>query len=318
MCSAPQGWDKDRLWENRAGALTDVAEALGVAATWLGTAGRAQEPTLTIGEECPASARGTFPGPIGSNSFTAQFADFDNDGDLDLVSGAIAHPDFVQSDPTILFVNGGAPGFAFTPTREAVGLRYREDEKHPTFVDVDADGRLDLVITGFRNPRENELDVYAQRDDHTFRRLDVAESGVDDRAQESVLWVDRDDDGDLDLLIAEEDAPPRLFDNRAADANHVLVVELVGERPRDATGAKITLVGSAGPQRRDVISGNGHYNPQPSRRQYFGLGGDTCAEALTVRWASGRVQTIGAVPADHRVVIREGGDHTLVPLIRRR
>jgi hypothetical protein len=318
LCSAPEGWDKDRLWQNQAGVLTDVAEALGVAATALGVGGRTSEPTLTIGDECPAPERGTFPGPIGSNSFTAQFADFDNDGDLDLISGAIAHPDYVQSDPTILFVNQGAPGFAFAPVRESVGLRYREDEKHPSFVDVDADGRLDLVITGFRDPRENELDVYAQRADHTFRRLTPAESGVDDRAQESVVWLDHDDDGDLDLLIAEEDAPPRLFENRAADANHVLVVELVGERPRDATGAKVTLMSSAGPQRRDVVSGNGHYNPQPSRRQYFGLGGDTCADALTVRWPSGAVETIGAVPADHRIVVRERGGHSLIPLARGR
>lgn len=317
LCSPPQGWDRDRLWQNEGGVLREVAEQQGVAATARGTAGLTAEPALVIGDECPVAARGTFAGPLGSNSFTAQFADFDNDGDLDLISGAIAHPDFVQSDPTMLFVNQGPPDFRFSAVREEVGLRYREDEKHPSFVDLDADGRLDLVITGFRDPRENQLDVYAQTPTHQLRRLTVEQSGVADQAQESVVWLDYDDDGDLDLLIAEEEAPPKLFANRAADANHVLVVELIGDRPRDATGAKVTLRGSAGPQRRDVISGHGHYNPQSSRRQYFGLGGDTCAEDLTVRWPDGAVQRVGAVPADHRVIVRQGQGHEWVPLLRR-
>ena len=73
--------------------MREVGEQKGVAATSRGVAGRVEEPPLMIGPECPAAAQGNYPGPIGSNSFTAQFADFDNDGDLDLISGAIAHPD---------------------------------------------------------------------------------------------------------------------------------------------------------------------------------------------------------------------------------
>jgi hypothetical protein len=238
-CEPPRYWDQDLLWRNDGAALTEVGAQAGVAATMRGPSGIAMEEPLVIGEECPVEVRGTYTSPIGGNSFTSQFADFDNDGDLDLVVGAVAHPDYVQSDPTLVFVNQGPPDYRFEAMREELGLRYREDEKHVSMVDVDADGLLDLAITGFRNPAENTLDVYLQSDAHRFELADPATTGVTDRAQETIVWLDYDRDGDLDLYVAEEQEPARLFRNTAADANHVLVIALEAEGIRDATGARL-------------------------------------------------------------------------------
>jgi hypothetical protein len=315
-CEPPRYWDQNLLWRNDAGALVEVGAALGVAATMRGPSGIASEAPLVIGDECPAEVRGTYPSPIGGNSFTSQFADFDNDGDLDLIVGSIAHPDYLQSDPTILFVNGGPPDFAFTALREELGLRYREDEKHPSFVDVDADGLLDLVITGFRDPAENTLDVYRQTADHRFELLTTAASGVEDRAQESIVWLDHDGDGDLDLYLAEEMAPGRIYENRVADAAHVLVVRLRATAPRDGTGARVVVETSAGRQSREITGGNGHYNPQPSRTLYFGLGGDVCATDVHVRWPDGSETSLGPVAADHELTIDPDGTVTARPLSR--
>lgn len=306
LCEPPRYWDQDFLWRND-GQLdfTDVAEDLGVNATMRGPGDVLDEPPLVIGEECPEAVRGSYPSPIGSNSFTAQFADFDNDGDLDLVSGAIAHPDYVQSDPTGLFVNGGAPDFRFTEEARTRGLRYREDEKHPTFADLDLDGRLDLVITGFRNPAENTLDVYLQNADGRFERLSVADAGIDDQHQEGLVLLDVDDDGDLDVYIAEDDGPAKVFLNRSAETRRGVRVRLEANAPADATGARVTVAGPAGAQRRDVVGGSGHYNPQPSRWLHLGLGGDTCARDVEVRWPDGQVERWAEVSVG-RHVLRQG------------
>jgi hypothetical protein len=119
-CQPPRYWDQDLLWRNDGGRFVDVGEAAGVNATMRGPLGILSETPLVIGAECPEEARGSYPSPIGGNSFTSQFGDIDNDGDLDLVVGSIAHPDYLQSDPTLLFVNQGPPT-RWSPTSTPTG-----------------------------------------------------------------------------------------------------------------------------------------------------------------------------------------------------
>ncbi len=310
LCEAPHYWDQDILWRNDGDmAFTDVAEEAGVAATIRGPDGILQEEELVIGAECDdvnPDAEGTWPSPISGNSFTPQWADFDNDGDLDLAVGAIAHPDYRQSDPTLLFVNQGDGTF----TEESVehGLVYREDEKHVSWIDVDCDGLLDLATTGFRNDAENEWRLYLQSDDHRLELVTPGTSGVDDHHQESAVWLDWDDDGDPDLYVAEDDGSARWFRNDAGQANHRVGFRLRATAPRDATGARITLGSSAGPQLREVSGPGGHYNPQASRVQFFGLGGDTCADDVTIRWPDGTVQALGPLAADRLWSVVQGED----------
>jgi hypothetical protein len=274
-----------------------------------GPNGVTEEEELVIGAECSdiaPEAEGSWPSPISGNSFTPQWADFDNDGDLDLAVGAVSHPDYVQTDPTLLFVNRGDGTFAEEGLER--GLEYREDEKHVSWVDVDCNGRLDLAATGFRNDEENGWRLYLQSDAHLLVLQDDASTGVDDHHQESGVWLDWDDDGDLDLYVAEDDGPARFFRNDAGQRNHRIGFRLRAAAPRDATGARITLRSSAGVQTRELGGPAGHYNPQVSRVQYVGLGGDACASDVSIRWPDGSVQDIGTLVADRLWSVVQGQD----------
>jgi len=308
LCQPPMYWDRDLLWRNDGDlAFVDVAAAAGVAATMRGPNGVTDEEPLVMGDECPADVQGTYPSPIGGNSFTPQFGDFDNDGDLDLVVGAIAHADYLQADPTLLFVNQGAPDWIFTEESLDRGLEYREDEKQVFFVDVDNDGQLDIAATGFRDAATNDFRVYLQQEDHTFAlAIEGEETGITDRKQEGAAWLDYDGDGDLDLFIAKDAANGILFRNDIGDDNHRIALRLTATAPRDATGARVTIESSAGPQLREVTGPHGHYNPQLPRTVYFGLGGDTCAASVVIRWPDGEEQQLGDLAADRLYTVAQG------------
>lgn len=315
-CEPPRRWNENMLLRNDGDRFIDIARDLGVHATRRGPMEIADEATLLIGAECPEDVRGTYPSPIGGNHFTSQFADFDADGDLDLVVGAIAHPDYLQADPTLLFVSGGAP-LSFTEEGAARGLRWREDEKHVAFVDVDRDGLLDVITTGFRDPSANDLRVYLQSTDHQLVLATALESGIDDRQQEGIALLDMDGDGDLDLYLAEDTGEARLYENLAGDARHGLVITLHARAPSDATGARVRARSRAGTLMHDVTSGNGHYNAQLTRHAHFGLGGDACARDVVIRWPDGTVQAVGDVRADMHLEISQGEEVVAAPLAAR-
>ena len=305
MDSEPLFWDWNMLWRNDgAMKMTDVAIDAAVHATTRGIGGVEEEKPLVMNGK-------TYPGPIGGNGFGCHWGDFDNDGDLDLIVGTIAHPDYAQSDRTMLHVNpGGAPGSprVFTEESAARGLEYYEDELHAFFVDLDRDGRLDLAVSRLRGGSKQEF--YLQTSDARFAMKSWTETGVDIPRPGPTLWLDVEGDGDLDFFMPESKTG-RIFENRASD-NGWLSLDLVAKAPRDATGARVTLRSYVGVQTREIVGGSGHYNTQASRRLLFGLGGDSGAREVTIRWPDGEVQVLGDVRANFALKVIQGGDVTVV------
>jgi hypothetical protein len=305
MDSPPLYWDWNLLWRNDGQMnMTDVGVESGVHATPRGIGGVEEERPLVMGGR-------TYPGPIGGNGFGCHWGDFDNDGDLDLIVGTIAHPDYKQSDRTLLHVNpGGAPGSvrAFSEESAARGLEYYEDELHAFFIDLDLDGRLDLAVSRLRGGSKQEF--YLQGSDQRFARQTWANTGVDIERPGPTLWLDVDGDGDLDFFMPQS-ATGRLFENRGAQ-NAWLTLDLVARAPRDATGARVTLRSFVGTQMREVIGGSGHYNTQQGRTVMFGLGGDSGAREVTIRWPDGEVQVLGDVRTNVALKVVQGGEITLL------
>ena len=86
----------------------------------------------------------------GSNGFGIDCADFDNDGDLDILFAAIAHPDAGRqwADPSQILINMGADsGWTFESATDAVGFPFNEGAVDAAWVDYDNDGRLDVSLS---------------------------------------------------------------------------------------------------------------------------------------------------------------------------
>jgi hypothetical protein len=223
------------------------------------------------------------------------------------------------------FENSGRPGIAITNfDNEMVGL-YRspapgqfDDVSLPSgvggpskttlgfgcgFVDLDLDGRLDLVVANghiddtVRNIRGNV--GYAQPP-HLFLNLGdgrfqdvVATNGGDfavPRVGRGLAFADFDRDGDVDLLLTTNNGPAALFRNDVVSGNRALRLHLTGTKSnRDAIGAVVRVSHAGQTQMRTVRAGSS-YLSQSELALTFGVGKADRVDRVTVEWPSGESQ----------------------------
>ena len=108
----------------------------------------------------------------------------------------------------------------------------------------------------------------------------------------------------MDLLVANLDEPPSLLLNRGVSGNWLLL-KLVGTASnKSAIGARVTARTGDRIQTREVRSG-GSYQSQSDLRVHFGLGASREVDELSIRWPSGRRQTMKRVAGNRILTIRE-------------
>jgi hypothetical protein len=129
---------------------------------------------------------------------TAGWADYDGDGDLDLYVGNEAlEPNLYSSR---LWRNDGA---TFTDVTEAAGVANRRFAKGVTWGDYDDDGDPDLYVSNFGPNR-----LYENRGDGTFEDVAATAGVLQPEGNSFASWFfDYDNDGDLDLLVADYNGP---------------------------------------------------------------------------------------------------------------
>jgi hypothetical protein len=116
---------------------------------------------------------------------------------------------------------------------------------------------------------------------------------------------DMNNDGRLDAVVTTNDGPAYILRNATKTQNHWLTVKLVGHKSnRDAIGAKVTVVTTAGAQYATVTT-TSSYLSSSDKRVHFGLGRATGAQKLEIRWPSGVVQTLENVHGDEILTIDE-------------
>jgi hypothetical protein len=210
------------------------------------------------------------------------------------------------ADPSMLGINQGPPSFSFVNQRAERGLIYDEGDVNAVFGDYDNDGDLDLAVASLYTGHYARL----YRNDGGGHFSDVTyESGTSVHDAVSVVWADVDEDGDLDLLLADRAGAPyvHLFTNRLAGGAGWVEVDLEGTTTnRDAVGARLTLTAGGVTHLRDVSAGWGHANTQKPRRLHVGLGTAAAIDSATVHWVGGATETITGLAPGGIYVVREG------------
>ena len=181
------------------------------------------------------------------------------------------------------------------------------------FLDFDRDGDEDIFVTNghvVRFPTNAPLkELPLLFENRGARFVNVAPSAgpylSEPHLGRGVAGGDIDNDGDIDLALSPINEPTAILLNESPNQNHWLRVRLIGVRSqRDAVGAHLTLVTSAGRQIRQV-KGGGSYLSQSELHCFFGIPQDARIEKLLIRWPSGATQELGDVTPDRAITVIE-------------
>ncbi|MCX6627298.1 MAG: CRTAC1 family protein [Candidatus Solibacter sp.] len=241
----------------------------------------------------------------------ADFRDIDNDGRPDIfVVGMIG-------DTFPLFLNRGRD-FVDTTSRSGVA---RVSRGHTAWgngiFDFDNDCWKDLFTSNAsildnseeidRLPSKLPNSVFRQATPGRFEDVSVGAgpSFQAPQAHRGVAFADLDNDGKIDVVVANQNAAPEVFLNRSSNDNHWLSLRLTGTRSnRDGLGARVEVTTAGGTQFNHATTAVG-LSSASDRRVHFGLGRNRQAERIEIRWPSGVRQVLERVAADRVLEARE-------------
>jgi hypothetical protein len=120
-----------------------------------------------------------------------------------------------------------------------------------------------------------------------------------------VAVADFDGDGDIDVVLAQHGAGPRLLRNDQRYAFPWLAIDLVATRGcREAGGARVQVYTPRRVYAQTVAPMMG-YMAQSTSTLTFGLGDDARVRRIVVQWPSGTRQELRAPAINRRIVITE-------------
>ncbi len=179
------------------------------------------------------------------------------------------------------------------------------------FIDYDNDGDRDLfVANGHLDDNIHLFDaVTYEQQNQLFRnqagRFADASNQVGPgllrrQVSRGAAMGDYDNDGDIDIAVANNNQPAALLRNDGGNAQHYLSLRLVG----NFVGAAVRVAADDW-VRWDVVRAGSSYMCQSAMRPFFGLGARTRVDAVEIHWPSGAVQRLQDIAADQILTVHE-------------
>ena len=241
----------------------------------------------------------------------AAVGDYDNDGDMDWFVTSIYDLDLLDGDYLGNFLYRNDDG-EFEDATLTGGVQDGAWGWGACTADFENDGNLDILhVNGWylindKDYRGQPVRFFQNTGSSLVFREAAAQVGLTDDSQgRGVACLDVDRDGDVDVLISNNDATNVvLYRNETTNDKHYLVVRLEGIAPnRLGIGSRITVTTTDGAQIRD-LGGLNNYVSHGPYEVHFGLAQASTAD-VDVRWPDGTTSTTTGVSADQLLTIRQ-------------
>jgi len=244
-------------------------------------------------------------------------ADYDNDGRLDLFTTGY------QSEMPVLYRNLGRGMFEdATSTARISGELFAHVEWGTGFADFDNDGNRDLFIACGHFDRIEEIDDRTALKLPNYLLLNTGDGKFKDVSKQAgsglavvessrgAVFDDLDNDGDIDAVVLNSNAPPTILRNESQTGHRWLQLKLQGTRHNfDGVGARVRLFAGDKVQIVESIAGRSYQSHFGTRLQ-FGLGAHERVERIEVRWGGQKWESFPGVVTGQLVVLKEGAGNS--------
>ncbi len=249
--------------------------------------------------------------------------DIDNDGDDDLLVTNLT------KQGSSLFRNNGKAQFdEVTADFNLAQSSFLSTGFGVSWFDYDNDGWLDLFaangavtlmpsLRGQPYPfhQRNQLfhnesrGTAATSRERVFREI-TTEAGAALQLSEvsrAAAFGDVDNDGDVDVLIANNNGPVRLLLNENLTKRHWLQVRLSGVKDnRDGIGARVAVIRKTGNLIWGRVHSDGSYLAANDLRVHFGLDKDATIEGVGVIWPNGSREVWTNIKTNSLNLLKQG------------
>jgi len=236
--------------------------------------------------------------------------DFDNDCDVDLF---MTH---LVAETNTLYENQGSGWFADRSNRRRLAMSSGPFTGFGTgWFDADNDGDLDLfsangAITeiaeqrraGVAHPFRQVNQLWLNDGHGMYREIEAGPAFELKASSRGASFGDLDNDGDVDIVVTNNNGEVRLYRNDS-DFAHWLGVELEADGTV-VTGSNVWLAGAPCTKRR--IATDGSYASAHDPRIVFGLGAVDGPQVVRVQWPDGLEEAFGALEIDRYHRLRRG------------
>jgi hypothetical protein len=249
--------------------------------------------------------------------------DFDGDGDDDLF---MTH---LTTQTNTLYVNNGSGNFHDVTAHAGLA-----DESMiftgfgSSWLDFDNDGALDLFVANgavmilperhgvtesryaqtdqlFRNRGDGSFDDISANSGKAFASLEVGRGAA---------FGDIDNDGDIDILVTNNNGPAVLLRNDVGNANNWLRLVLSGTASSaDALGARVAIELPDGSLRWSRAHTDGSFASASDPRVHFGLGNAQSIASVLVEWPAGGRERWSGLKVNSEHLLVEGSGEVVAP-----
>ncbi|MGX1929912.1 FG-GAP-like repeat-containing protein [Flagellimonas sp. 2504JD4-2] len=229
-------------------------------------------------------------------------------------------------------IQNGRP--KFSDISRLAGLSSTDWSWAPLFADFDNDGLKDVFISNGTRREINNKDYFASlkgqkkhKDSLLIKSLRIPSEKIDNYIfrnkgdlsfeQANAYWgiqhkgfsngavyVDLDNDGDLEIVTNNIDEEPSIFENTSSGINNYITIKLRGLPENNfGLGSKVTIKTDSGKQMQELTLSRG-FQSSVAPTIHFGVGKSEKIEELVVDWADGKSTTLKQIDVNQQLTLQ--------------